>query len=71
MDVQHTTLLAEIPAETGLTGVMHTDSEYDDYIIIVSECHRQECSKSNIYSCFPLIAVFLPESFACCLDQFV
>jgi len=60
MDVQRITLLAEIPVEAGLTGVMHTDSEYDDCIIIMSECHRQECSKSNIYSCFPLVAVFLP-----------
>lgn len=61
MDVQHVTLLAELPVETGLTGVMYTDSDYDNYMIIMSECHRQECSKSNIYSCFPLVAVFVPK----------
>lgn len=35
MDPQHVMLLAEIPFETGLTGVVHTDSECNDYIIIM------------------------------------
>jgi len=35
MGPQHVTLLAEIPFETGLTGVVHTDSECNDYIIIM------------------------------------
>lgn len=29
------------PAETGLPGVMHTDAECDDCIILISECRRQ------------------------------
>lgn len=42
--------MAEVPVETGLTGVVHTDSEYDDCIVIISGCHGQECSESNFYS---------------------
>lgn len=50
MDVQHIIIVGRSPSETGLTGVVHTDSEYNDYIVIISECHGQECSESNFYS---------------------
>lgn len=40
--------MAEVPVETGLTGVVHTDSEYDDYIVIISglSCHGQDMAKN-------------------------
>lgn len=52
MDPQRVMLLAEIPFETGLTGVVHTDSGCNDYIVIMSVCHRQECSKSILIAAF-------------------